>query len=193
MMRRRCLRPSSICWSAQLHASVLFQDGKVFVKKRSRPIDSPEKEGVEPLFLCTKNVMQGGLTVVGRCRRTSEDDDVLDYFAVDIPSSMNVEPFVSGCPRLHYRISRSSKLWRFDVLPKTSRFACHGEWIVNFPFKSQLLQQMRFADETNQGGVGKKVFLRFVWTGESGPCMVGWVGGDYTERCPTLCVFVTIV
>ena len=130
---------------------------------------------------------------VGRCRRTSEDDDVLDYFAVDIPSSMNVEPFVSGCPRLHYRISRSSKLWRFDVLPKTSRFACHGEWIVNFPFKSQLLQQMRFADETNQGGVGKKVFLRFVWTGESGPCMVGWVGGDYTERCLTSCVFVTIV
>ena len=115
MMRRRCLRPSSICWSAQLHASVLFQDGKVFVKKRSRPIDSPEKEVVEPLFLCTKNVMQGGLAVVGRCRRTNEDDDVLDYFAVDIPSSMNVEPFVSGCPRLHYRISRSPKLWRFDV------------------------------------------------------------------------------
>jgi NADH pyrophosphatase NudC (nudix superfamily) len=76
---------------------VPFQDGKVFVKKRSRPIDSPEKEVVEPLFLsyneCDASWFDSGGTVswLGGVE-SDEEEDVLDYFAVDIPTSMNVEP-----------------------------------------------------------------------------------------------------
>ena len=79
---------------------VPFQDGKVFVKKRSRPIDSPEKDVVEPLFLsyneCDETWFDSGGTVswLGGVESENEDEDdgALDYFAVDIPSSVNVEP-----------------------------------------------------------------------------------------------------
>ena len=79
---------------------VPFQDGKVFVKKRSRPIGSPEKDVVEPLFLSYKECdatwfgCGGTVSWLGGVESENEDenDGALDYFAVDIPSSMNVEP-----------------------------------------------------------------------------------------------------
>jgi len=76
---------------------VPFQNGRVFVKKRARPIDNnTEKEVVEPLFLsykeCDASWFGSGGTIswLGG-GESDEDDDVLDYFAVDIPSNMDAE------------------------------------------------------------------------------------------------------
>ena len=185
---------------------VPFQDGKVFVKKRSRPIDSPEKDVVEPLFLsyneCDETWFDSGGTVswLGGVESENEDEDdgALDNFAVDIPSSVNVEPlFRDG---QDYTVESAAVRNYGDSMPSRRHAAllATANGLLTFHSSHSYCSKCGSPTKPIKAGSARKcssgscgpASLARVWLGG---WVVGWAGGDYTERCPTLCVFVTIV